>query len=37
MICLAYAYIFAKNQARYAYKRHAYKKKHVLALQLKDL
>jgi len=25
-LCLAYAYFFTKNQARYAYKHYAYKK-----------
>ena len=28
-ICLAYAHSFCKNCPKYAYKRYAYKKKHV--------
>ena len=29
-ICLSYAYFFSTSEPEYAYKRYAYKKKHVL-------
>ena len=29
LICLSYAYFFSTSEPEYAYKRYAYKKKHV--------
>ena len=30
LICLSYAYFFSTSEPEYAYKRYAYKKKHVV-------
>ena len=34
LICLSYAYFFSTSEPEYAYKRYAYKKKHVIIFKL---